>query len=132
VSGLARRIDHVSFLVHDLATAVEFYVDVLGCEEIERPDLGFPGAWLRVDGAVDVHLVTPVVNVHAGTPPAVPTGLANHVAFAIDNHTDALVALRARGLDVREGDVGIRQMFVQDPSGNVIELIERTPPRVAR
>jgi glyoxylase I family protein len=125
MTALALRVDHVSFLVDDLTRALEFYVDTLGCEEIDRPDLGFAGAWLRVDGSVDVHLVTRRFGVDTGMPPALPTGFANHVAFAIASHCDALAALRARGLDVREGDVGIRQLFVQDPCGNVIELIER-------
>lgn len=29
------------------------------------------------------------------------------------------------GLGWRESDVGIRQLFVPDPDGNVIELVER-------
>ncbi len=124
MSPLASRVDHVSFVVTDLDAALPFYVDILGCERIERPDLGFPGAWLRIDDT-EVHLVTPVAGIDTGTPPPRPTGIANHVAFSVANLADARAELRAHGLDPKESDVGIAQLFVQDPSGNVIELIER-------
>ena len=35
-------IHHVSINVQDVDAAVQFYVGVLGMEQIERPDLGFP------------------------------------------------------------------------------------------
>jgi glyoxylase I family protein len=124
--SLVLRVDHVSFLVRDLHTALRFYVDALGCNQVERPDLGFPGAWLRAGDSIEIHLVTPLPDVDAGRPPKQPAGNANHVAFAIADHADALHRLRSLGVDVREGDVGIRQLFVQDPDGNVIELIERS------
>jgi glyoxylase I family protein len=123
-AALALAVHHVSFLVDDLNAALGFYVGVLGCEEVARPDLGFPGAWLRLGGAVQVHLVTRWGDTDTGTPPGEPSGTANHVAFAVASHAEALRRLRSRGYDVREGDSGITQMFLQDPSGNVIELIE--------
>jgi glyoxylase I family protein len=126
VTTLARGLDHVSFVVDDLDGSRGFYRDVLGCDEIERPDLGFPGAWLRL-GAVEVHLVTPRDGVDTGTAPRRPTGFANHVAFAIDDLAAARSLLEAHGIRVQASDVGIPQLFVQDPSGNVIELIERRP-----
>jgi glyoxylase I family protein len=117
-------VDHVSFLVRDLEGALAFYCGVLGAEPVPRPDLGFPGAWLRIGGS-EVHLITPDMGVDPGRPPGVPSGFANHVAFRIDDHDAVLARLRHLGLDAREGTVGIRQIFVQDPAGNVLELIER-------
>jgi glyoxylase I family protein len=114
----------VSFLVRDLDGALSFYCDVLGCEPLPRPDLGFPGAWLQLGGA-QVHLITPMDDVDPGTAPETPSGFANHVAFRIDDHDAVLARLRGLGLDAREGTVGIKQIFVQDPAGNVLELIER-------
>jgi glyoxylase I family protein len=117
-------VDHVSFLVRDLEGALAFYCDVLGCELLPRPDLGFPGAWLRLGGS-EVHLITPMDGVDPGTAPDTPSGFANHVAFRIDDHGAVLGRLRRLGLDACEGEVGIQQIFVQDPAGNVLELIER-------
>ena len=47
---------HVSFAVGDVEASLAFYRDVLGLEPIERPDFGFPGAWLEAPG-VQVHLI---------------------------------------------------------------------------
>jgi glyoxylase I family protein len=50
-------IHHASLLVADTARALAFYRDLLGLAVIaERPDLGFPGAWLRV-GSQQIHLL---------------------------------------------------------------------------
>ena len=41
-------IHHVSINVRDVDAAIRFYVDLLGMQQIERPDRGGPGAWLRI------------------------------------------------------------------------------------
>lgn len=115
--------DHVSFLVDHIDEAMAFYCGALGGVPVPRPDLGFPGAWLRLGGVV-VHLLERPDDVDWGTPAPAPTGFADHVAFRVESYDVTLAALRARGLEVYEGEVGIRQLFVQDPSGNVIELLE--------
>ena len=48
---------HVSLVVSDTARALAFYRDVLGLQvDHARPDLGFPGAWLRL-GDHGLHLL---------------------------------------------------------------------------
>ena len=43
------RLHHVSLLVADTARSLAFYNGLLGLEiDANRPDLGFPGAWLWV------------------------------------------------------------------------------------
>ena len=43
------QIHHASVVVENSRRALEFYIDVLGMQlDPSRPDLGFPGAWLRV------------------------------------------------------------------------------------
>jgi glyoxylase I family protein len=123
--GLVSAFDHVSLLVDDLGAARQFYVDVLGCQEVPRPDLGFPGAWLAVGGTACIHLLALEGSQDAGSRPAEPTGFAYHVALSVDDLARARRRLTALGYDVREGQSGITQLFLQDPSGNVIELIER-------
>ena len=49
-------IHHVSINVKDVQESVQFYVDLLGMEQIARPDMGFPGAWLKSAGQ-EVHLL---------------------------------------------------------------------------
>lgn len=50
-------IHHSAFVVSDLARTREFYVDVLGFEEIHRPmDFVFHGAYFRL-GEAEIHVV---------------------------------------------------------------------------
>ena len=40
-------IHHVNLMFDDIDAAREFYGDVMGFDEIERPDFGFPGLWFQ-------------------------------------------------------------------------------------
>ena len=51
-----RRIHHVAYRCRDAKETVDFYRDLLGMREIERPDFGFPGHWFQA-GATQVHLI---------------------------------------------------------------------------
>ena len=119
---IARRLDHVSFAVRDLARSLTFYRDVLGLELAPRPDLGFPGAWLQA-GEAQVHLIQIPADFDAGSPPPALNPIAGHAAFGIDDYDAALSALRGRGLEVLTLGADAAQMWVRDPDGNIIELI---------
>ncbi len=110
-------IHHVSVNVVDVEAATRFYVEVLGAvPRADRPALGFGGAWLDVGGQ-QLHLLEG----------ATPASLGQHFAILVADLDAAVVELRAKGVEV--GDpvaIGAtRQTFVQDPSGNVIELHAR-------
>ncbi|MFN2446632.1 MAG: VOC family protein [Vicinamibacterales bacterium] len=47
---------HVSLPVSDIDTAMHFYGNVLGLQEIPRPHFSFRGAWYRVRDR-DLHLI---------------------------------------------------------------------------
>ena len=50
-------IHHVSVLVADTAKALDFYCGLLGLElDHNRPDLGFPGAWVNI-GPQQIHIL---------------------------------------------------------------------------
>jgi glyoxylase I family protein len=113
-------LQHVAICVKDLDAALRFYVDVLGLEEIERPDFGFPGAWLTVGGHADqmVHLM------ESADPP--PTNF-QHFALSCPDLEDAKSTLAAHGFSLSDPSPipgHGRQSFVNDPSGNVVELNE--------
>ncbi len=112
---------HVSINVSDVDAARDFYTRVLGLtERADRPDFSFGGAWLDA-GSQQVHLI------EADVPP--PFG--QHFALAVAD-LDATVA-ELRGLGVAVTDpvpVGPgRQAFVDDPSGNRVELQQPPAPR---
>ncbi len=119
---IARRVDHVSFAVRDLARSLEFYRGVLGLELAPRPDLGSPGAWLQA-GDAQVHLSEVPADFDAGTPPVALNPAAGHAAFGIDDYETALAKLRAHDLEVLAFGAASGQMWVRDPDGNIIELI---------
>ncbi|RMD81101.1 MAG: glyoxalase [Candidatus Dadabacteria bacterium] len=116
------RLHHVSVHVRDLERARAFYRGVLRLEEIERPRLPCDGAWFRV-GDGELHLIVPdeeEAKASGGLSP-----YAVHAALAIDDYEATLAELRAQGIEVLETSPTVGQMWIEDPDGNVIELIAR-------
>ena len=109
-------VHHVAVCVDDVDAARQFYVDQLGCSErVDRPDFGFPGAWLDA-GAQQIHLM----QMAAGD--RVPL---QHFALWVADLDAAVGEREANGLEVRRSAYvpgAGRQAFLKDPSGNEIEL----------
>ena len=108
-------IHHVSINVSDVEAACTFYVDVLGLERLDRPDFGFPGAWLR-SGDQEVHLI----GIDSGPPLK-----EQHFAFRVDDLSAVSNSLEAAGIEVskaREIPGVCLQAFAHDPSGNMVEF----------
>jgi catechol 2,3-dioxygenase-like lactoylglutathione lyase family enzyme len=108
-------VHHVSLNVRDADEAVRFYREVLGLEQIPRPEFGFPGFWLR-SGAQEIHLIE--VADHRA-----PDG--QHFAFRVDDIDGVVADIRRHGIEVSTPfhiPGGGRQSFLKDPSGNLIEL----------
>ncbi len=115
---ITRGIHHVSINVDDVPSAERFYTGVLGLERMERPELGFPGAWLRA-GEQEVHLL----GIQSGKPPR-----EQHFAFLVDDLDAVIAQLRANAIKVSDPAVieGVcRQAFTHDPSGNMLEFNQR-------
>ena len=113
-------LDHVGIHVADVPTSQSFYRDVLQLESLPRPELGFPGAWLRIGTAQELHLIGK--NSRPDIPPT-----ERHFAVAVDSA--AAWAQRLREFEIPfEGPNprpdGATQIFLRDPDGHVIELLE--------
>lgn len=116
-----RALDHVGIHVDDVATSESFYRDVLGLEPIDRPDLGFPGAWLRIGAAQELHLIGK--NSSPDCPPR-----ERHFAMTIEDAGAWARWLSERGITIdgpRTRPDGAIQIFLRDPDGHVIELLEK-------
>jgi catechol 2,3-dioxygenase-like lactoylglutathione lyase family enzyme len=119
---------HVAISVTDLETARDFYCEVLGFEELPRPDFGFPGLWLRV-GSLQLHLAA------ADEPVSPGPGFPHFALYVPTDEFDATIdAVRAAGVNMLGApsarvDFGtpVRAAFITDPSGNVIELTDVGP-----
>lgn len=94
-----------------------FYGDILGLPEIAKPSalLARGGVWFAC-GKQQLH-----VGVEDGFVPARKA----HPAFAVDGFDDLLERLKSAGIRADCDDsLDVRRMFVRDPFGNRIELIE--------
>lgn len=118
-----KNILHASFVVADTKTALQFYRDVLGLEVLERPELGFPGAWLGI-GAQQLHLLE-VDNPDPVSGRPDHGGRDRHVAIAVDDLEGLKVRLTAARVAFSVSRSGRAALFCRDPDGNALEFIER-------
>ena len=117
------QIHHASVLVADSRRALSFYVDILGMQlDPSRPDLGFPGVWLRV-GAQQIHLLE-LKKSHdvEGCPPHV--GRDRHTALQVRGLAALQSRLETAGIAYTRSRSGRKAIFCRDPDGNGIELLE--------
>jgi glyoxylase I family protein len=113
---------HVSVLVADTAQSLRFYRDVLGLQLIERPDLGFPGAWLAL-GSQQLHLME-LPNQDATQGRAEHAGRDRHFAVQLTALAPFEAQLHAAGVAFTRSRSGRASIFCRDPDGNGVELME--------
>lgn len=114
-------LNHVSVVAHDLERSVDFYRDLLGLARVATPNFGFPVQWLAV-GTLQLHLFE--------RPDGAPT--YHHLAFTIaePDFPDLYRKVRAEGITddatfghhLYELPGDTAQLYVRDPSGNLLEL----------
>ena len=84
------ELNHYLIRAASLEVSRNFYVEVLGMSEMDRPNFPFPGHWLGVNGAVQVHMAPDNIPnrelYYLGTPKGTVSGQAgtgsiDHVAF---------------------------------------------------
>ena len=112
-------IHHVNVLVDALGPAVSFYRDVLGLETVETPEQGFPSQFFRLTDTQQIHMneIKDARSYRA------------HFCVVVPDFMEVYRrALRAGAIDIgawgriRRLPNGKMQMFVRDPSGNLIEI----------
>ena len=117
------RLLHASLLVADLGRARAFYENVLGlAPSPDRPALGFDGVWYDI-GACQLHLLgLPNPDPVEGRP--AHGGRDRHVALAVQGWEELKARLDAAGIAYTLSRSGRRALFVRDPDGNALELVE--------
>ncbi|MBD1381990.1 VOC family protein [Metabacillus arenae] len=116
-------IHHVSLIVTDLERSKHFYGNVLGFEEIERPNFDTKGAWYQL-GNTQLHLIV------------YDEGKTLRGTIELDSQ-DGHFAVRVTDIDafikrmeeqnismltIPSNAAGWHQVYVSDPDGNLIEF----------
>lgn len=120
----------VRYIVHDVDAAIAFYTTQLGFHLDMHP--APPFAMLSLG---ELRLVLSAPNAQGGGGQSMPDGTKpepggwNRFAIQVDDLEAAVARLRTAGAHFRNEivtGVGGRQILVDDPSGNPIELFEPT------
>ena len=125
----------VRYIVDDVDAAIAFYRDHLGFNELMHPDPAF--AMLTV-GDLRLVLVAPVPAGHpGGGSRPMPDGTRqrpggwNRFMLEVPDLEAAAAKLRAAGVVFRNEivtGIGAKQVMIEDPSGNPVELFEPIRP----
>jgi lactoylglutathione lyase len=113
------RVHHINLMVDELGPAVAFYGTALGLETVPTPEMGFPAQFFRINELQEIH-----VNELPDTTPE-----RAHFCLRVDDFTAHFRRMKGLGAieietwgKIRRLPSGVMQMFVRDPSGNLIEL----------
>lgn len=114
---------HASILVSDTTRSLEFYSNILGLQPSNnRPDLGYPGAWLAVGGQ-QIHLIElPNPDPTSGRP--AHGGHDRHIALGVNNMEELQRRLEEHSIAFTKSRSGRGAIFFRDPDGNAIECVE--------
>jgi len=122
--SLITTIHHASLIVQDTEQALEFYTGILGLEQdMGRPDLGYPGAWLKV-GDAQIHLLE-LPNPDAITGRPEHGGRDRHLAVSVSNLGLLQTSLEQAGIAFSLSKSGRKALFCRDADGNALEFIEQ-------
>ena len=123
---------HVRYMVHDVEASIAFYTEHLGFSVVLNPGPGFA---MLSRGGLRLLLNAPGAG---GAGQAMPDGRKpepggwNRIQLEVQDLASEVQKLRAAGVRFRNDIVtgnGGKQILVDDPAGNPIELFEPAPKR---
>lgn len=133
-----QKLAHYSVRTADLEASRRFYTEVLGFKVGYRPAFAFPGLWLYRGGDEADYGVVHLIGIDKSDPQGLVdylgdkapeslsgSGAMDHLAFLATDLRGMRAALGEARLAYRERtvpDLGLHQVFVEDPSGITIEL----------
>ena len=116
----AIRINHIAISCTDLAKSLDFYIGIFGMEKIPTYNFGIPVQYLRI-GKQQLHVFEY---------PAETVPFRQHFAIDVDDFGAVYRAAKERGalcFDAFDNCMyelpdGAMQMYLRDPSGNLVEV----------
>ncbi len=127
-------LDHCAIRTGDLGQTRDFYVDVLGLEDGDRPPFPFPGHWLYIGGRPVLHLIGLNTDGSSGLVDYMGEdrdqahtggGPVDHLAFTTSDLDGVRETLKKLDVEFREREapeLKLRQIFVVDPNGITVEI----------
>ena len=126
-------LNHFLLVSKNLERTKDFYCRVLGFEvAAERPDFGFPGYWLKVNGEISVHLASQAPNkirdqflLKKHPKGTHGSGSVDHIAFLAQNPDAVGARIRKNKVELHVRsfpDAKLFQIFLKDPDDVTIEL----------
>lgn len=127
---MIQALDHFTLIVSDLQATQNFYVESLGLTLLQRPDFDFRGLWFGNEG-LQIHVIEESqltgksgMDLRVGGRPSRHL----HFAFQVADFDEAVQKVCSSEIRVLDGPKkrpdGIRQLFIADPDGYVVELCE--------
>jgi lactoylglutathione lyase len=117
--GKAIYLNHATLVVTNLEQARTFYEQELGLEPLPTFNLDFPAQFYRINDTQQLHV----------TEWPDQASFRGHVCFQVDDFNSLFYRMRELGVidiapwgKVRRLPDGAMQMFVRDPSGNLLEI----------
>ncbi len=136
---MALSLNHFSIRTTDMVATRSFYETVLGLTVGPRPDFPFPGLWMyNGDHAQVANAMVHIIGIDKNNPDGLKqylgemdetklhgSGAVDHIALMTTGLATMLAHLEKLGVPCRERavpSIGLHQVFLDDPSGIVIEL----------
>ena len=136
MGDLIRSVNHIAIIVSDVGRSLAFYTEIIGFQQIQRPNFDRHGAWLTM-GNLELHLIKGVPNAPSGR-----DLIVSHIALDTNEPHKVLEKLleyevpfrqnisvpdpqkaRENLVEAFENSEGkITQYFVRDPDGYYLEL----------
>lgn len=116
------KLDHVNIRTNQLSVMIDWYTNVLGLKQGDRPDFSFNGAWMYASGNAVVHLIEVAGDPGKGSESALKL---EHFALSASGRVEFEARLDEMGLVFRRSELksfNIIQVNVWDPDGNHIHI----------
>jgi len=119
---------HTMIRVKDLDETLKFYTDFIGLKEVRRKDIGDEAVLVFLGDEDDRYHIELTYN-HGKSEYDLGDQFG-HLAFATDDLEAVVKDVEARGWWYRRSKptVGSKYIFVKDPNGYDVEILERKRP----
>mgnify|MGYP003867849293 FL=1 len=115
---------HASLMISDLEASIKFYTEIVGLQQMERPDLGFPGAWFQLGENQQLHILL-LDNIDPTTGRPEHGGRDRHVALTVNDFDLIRQSLDKNNVIYSMSKSGRKALFLRDLDANAIEIIGR-------